>query len=284
MSLDGAINILVTITLIEMMVLVGLRVTFADLAATAKNWRLVARAAVANYVLVPAVTVALLMLFHVGAMVAVGFLVLAVCPGAPYGPPFASVARANVPLAVGLMAILAGTSTIISPALLNVLLPWVSSGEAPQIDLMGMLGALLATQLLPLLVGLTVKHRRPQFADRLLAPLELVSKVLNLGVAGLIRGTQFRMLMDISIAGFAGTLILLVASLVIGWLAGSPKGDDRRTMALTTSLRKRRARPGHRDGEFHRHSRRVRRLGLRNRGGAGLANSCTLVGEANGDR
>jgi BASS family bile acid:Na+ symporter len=237
MSLDQAINILVTITLIEMMVLVGLRVRFADLAATAKNWRLVARATVANYVLVPAVTVALLMLFQVEAMVAAGFLVLAVCPGAPYGPPFATIARANVPLAVGLMAILAGTSTIISPALLHVLLPWVSGGEAPKIDLIGMLGALLATQLLPLLLGLTVKHRRPQRADRLLAPLELVSKVLNLGVAGLILGTQFGMLMDISIAGFAGMLILLVASLVIGWIAGGPGMDDRRTMALTTSLR-----------------------------------------------
>jgi BASS family bile acid:Na+ symporter len=237
MSLDRAINILVTITLVEMMVLVGLRVTFADLVSTAKNWQLVARAALANYVLVPAVTVALLMLFNVGAMVAAGFLVLAVCPGAPYGPPFAAIARANVPLAVGLMAILAGTSTIISPALLHVLLPWVSGGEAPKIDLIGMLGALLATQLLPLLVGLTVKHRRPQLADRLLAPLELVSKVLNLSVAGLILGTQFSMLMDISIAGFAGMLILLVASLVIGWIAGGPGMDDRRTMALTTSLR-----------------------------------------------
>jgi predicted Na+-dependent transporter len=77
MSLDRVINILVTITLIEMMVLVGLRVRFAELAQTAGNWRLVARAAVANYVLVPAVTVALLMLFHASAMVAAGFLVLA---------------------------------------------------------------------------------------------------------------------------------------------------------------------------------------------------------------
>jgi len=237
MSLDRAINLLVTITLIEMMVLVGLRVTFADLASTAKNWRLVARATVANYVLVPAVTVALLMLFHVGAMVAAGFLVLAVCPGAPYGPPLAAIARANVPVAVGLMAILAGTSTIISPVLLHVLLPWVSGGLAPQIDLVGMLGALLATQLLPLLLGLTVKHRRPHLADRLLAPLELVSKVLNLGVAGLILSTQFRMLATIPVAGFAGMLILLAASLAIGWLAGGKEQSDRRTMALTTSLR-----------------------------------------------
>jgi BASS family bile acid:Na+ symporter len=32
-------------------------------------------------------------------------------------------------------------------------------------------------------------------------------------------------------------LILLIASLVIGWLAGGSGRDDRRTMALTTSLR-----------------------------------------------
>jgi BASS family bile acid:Na+ symporter len=237
MSLDRAINILVTITLVEMMVLVGLRVTFADLASTAKNWRLVARAVMANYLLAPAVTVALLMLFHVGAMVAAGFLVLAVCPGAPYGPPFAGIARANVPLAVGLMTILAGSSTILSPALLSVLLPWVSGGEAPQIDLIGILGALLMTQLLPLLLGLTVKHRRPHLADRLLTPLDLVSKLLNLSVAGLILGTQFRMLAEIPVAGFAGMLTLLVTSLAIGWLAGGPEREDRRTMALTTSLR-----------------------------------------------
>ena len=45
MSLDRAINILITITLSEMMVLVGLQVTFTELAQAAKNWWLLARAA-----------------------------------------------------------------------------------------------------------------------------------------------------------------------------------------------------------------------------------------------
>ena len=100
-----------------------------------------------------------------------------------------------------------------------------------------MLGTLLATQLLPLLLGLLLRHRRPQLADRLLTLLGRVSKVLNLTVAGLILGSQFRMLADIPLAGVAGMLILLAASLVIGWLAGGPGRNNRRTMALTTSLR-----------------------------------------------
>jgi bile acid:Na+ symporter, BASS family len=237
MSLDRLINILVTITLIEMMVSIGLRVTFAEIAGIARNRQLIARAVSANYLFVPAVAIALLILFDASPMVAAGFLILAVCPGAPFGPPIAGIARANVPMAVGLMVILAGSSAIVSPLLLQMLLPWVAGGEAVRIDLVGMLVALLVTQLLPLLLGLLVKHRRPRLADRLLSPFELVGKVLNLGVAALILTSQFHMLTEIRVRGFAGMLILLAASLVIGWLAGGSGNDDRRTLALTTALR-----------------------------------------------
>jgi BASS family bile acid:Na+ symporter len=237
MPLDRLINILVTITLIEMMLLIGLRVTFAEIVLTIKDWRLLARAGLANYLLVPAAAVVLLALFGANPMVATGFLVLAVCPGAPFGPPLTGVARGNVPEAVGLMTILAGSSALLSPALLRLLLPWLSGGEAPRIDLVGMVGTLLLTQLLPLLLGLLLKHRRAVLAERLVDPLELLSKVLNLGVAGLILGSQFPMLMTIRVRGFVGMLVLLAASLVIGWLAGGPGRDGRRTMALTTSLR-----------------------------------------------
>ena len=237
MSLERLTNLLVTITLIEMMVLIGLRTTFADLARTAGDGRLLARAAAANYLLVPAAAVALLMAFGANPAVATGFLVLAVCPGAPFGPPFAVIARGNVPMAVGLMVILAGSSAIVSPVLLRLLLPWVSGGEAPRIDLPGIVGALLVTQLVPLLVGLTVRHWRPRLAEKLAAPFELVSKILNLSVVVLILGTQFQMLLEIRFRGFVGMLILLAATLVIGWLAGGAERDDRRTMALTTALR-----------------------------------------------
>jgi len=237
MSLDRLLNVLVIITLIEMMVLVGLGVTFAELVDTGRNWRLVARAMAANYLFVPGAAIVLLILFAATPAVASGFLILAVCPGAPFGPPFARIARANLPVAVGLMVILAGSSAIVSPVLLRLLLPWVSGGNAPPMDLNGMVAALLGTQLLPLLFGLLVRHRWPQLAKRLLSPLELVSKVLSLTAVGLILGSQFQMLMEIRVRGFVGMLILLAASLVIGWLAGGSRREDRKTTALTTALR-----------------------------------------------
>src|SRR5262245_510039 len=237
MSLDRIINLIVTLTLIEMMVTVGLRVTLAEIGAVARDWRLLTGAALANYVVVPAVAVALLLLFHANPLVAAGFLVLAVCPGAPFAPPFTAIAKGNVPTAVGVMALLAGSSAIVSPLLLQALLPWVGAGETVHVSAFGIIATLLITQLVPLLVGLVVNHWHPQLAARLVGPFERVSKIMNLIVMVLILATQFSMLMEIRPVAFAGMLALLGASLLAGWLAAGSDQAVRISLAITTALR-----------------------------------------------
>jgi BASS family bile acid:Na+ symporter len=235
--LDRLINILVMITLIEMMVAIGLGVTFTELFRITRNGRLVARAALANYVCVPAVTVGLLLLFASPAMVAVGFLILAVCPGAPYGPPFTAIAKGNLAVAVGLMVLLAGSCAILAPILLYALVPLVSGNDPLPVDAARIVITLLATQLVPLCVGLTVRQWRPTVADRLQKPAQRVSTLLNLAVVGFILGTQYHLLVGIPARAFVGMLGLLIASWAAGWLLGGRETDTRRAMTLTTSLR-----------------------------------------------
>jgi len=237
MTTDQLINVLVTITLFEMMVAIGLGATFGDLATVARSWSLVARAALANYLCVPAVTVGLLLLFNPQPMVAVGFLILAVCPGAPYGPPFTAIAKGNVAAAVGLMVILAGSSAIVAPILLHFLAPLVSANEPLTVDATRIVGTLLLTQLVPLCVGVAVRQWRPTLADRLQKPANLVSKVLNLAAVVLILVAQLHLLTEIRLRGFVGMLALLTASWAAGWLLGGPGTDMRKAMTLTTSLR-----------------------------------------------
>jgi BASS family bile acid:Na+ symporter len=237
MTVDQLINLLVTITLIEMMTAVGLSVTFVDLAGVARNWWLVGRAALANYVLVPAATVGLLLLFDAHPLVAAGFLILAVCPGAPYGPPFTAIAKGNVAVAIGLMVILAGSSALVAPLLLYLLLPMVSGNEALTVDATRIVTTLLITQLVPLCVGVAVRQWRPALADRLRNPANLVSKVLNLAVVGLILATQYPLLTEIRPRGFFGMGVLLLASWAAGWLLGGLETGIRTAMTLTASLR-----------------------------------------------
>jgi BASS family bile acid:Na+ symporter len=235
--MDQLINILVMITLIEMMAAIGLGVALTELVSVVKDWRLLGRAVLANYVCVPAITVGLLFLFQAQSMVAVGFLILAVCPGAPFGPSLTAVAKGNVTVAVGLMMVLAGSSAIVAPLLLQQLLPLMSKGDPLEVDATKIVVTLLVTQLAPLAVGLAIRHWRPALADRLRKPADLVSKVLNLSTVAVILVVQFHLLLDIQARAFIGMLILLCASFAAGWVLCGPGSGNRRAMTLTTSLR-----------------------------------------------
>lgn len=237
MTADRWINALVTITLVEMMVAVGLASPLANVMATARQGRLLLRAAIANYLIVPAAAVVLLTLLHAQPMAAAGILILAVCPGAPYGPPFTAIAHGKPAISVGLMVILASTSALVAPLVLSVLLPLTSGDARLRIDAARVVGTLLATQLLPLCAGMGLRAWQPGVAERLLPPANLLSKLLNLSAIALILSTQFRIFLEIRWAALGGMLVLLLLSFVAGWCLGGPSRAERKTMALAASLR-----------------------------------------------
>jgi bile acid:Na+ symporter, BASS family len=237
MSLDSLVAIFVSIAVFEMMAAVGLGVAIRDVVAVARDGRLLARAVVANYVCVPAATVILLLLFNAHPMVAAGFLVLAVCPGAPYGPPLTVLAGGNAALSVGLMTVLAVTSAVIAPASLYLLLPWIAGDGQLQIDVFKMMNTLILVQLLPLGAGLAVRHFRPGMADRAFGPALKLGKVLNVAAIVLILAADYHLLMEVRLKGLIGMLLLLTVSLAAGWFLSGRGVESRKTLALTTSLR-----------------------------------------------
>src|SRR5262249_12597993 len=148
LTLEQLLNVLVVMMLVVMMAAIGLSVRIAELMAVARDWRLLLRAGLANYVCVPLVTVGLLALFHpADPMVPAGFLILAVCPGAPFGPPCTRIARGDVPASVGLMVLLAASSAIVAPGLLLAFLPFMTGLENLRVDAVKLVGTLLLTQL-----------------------------------------------------------------------------------------------------------------------------------------
>jgi BASS family bile acid:Na+ symporter len=236
-NVDTWINLLVSVTLVEMMIAIGLGVSPSDVVVAAKQWPLMGRAALANYVAVPIAAVVLLLLFHAKPMVAAGFLILAVCPGAPYAPPFTTIAKGDVVAAVGLMVVLASSSAILAPLMLAVLLPLVASDAPVHIDGTRLLGTLLLTQLLPLCAGIGLRAWRPSLAAKLLSPANRLSTILNLTAIAFILTTQIRTFLQIRLAAFGGMFVLLLASLAAGWVMGGATREARKTMALVTSLR-----------------------------------------------
>jgi BASS family bile acid:Na+ symporter len=113
----------------------------------------------------------------------------------------------------------------------------IMGGEDIHVDPLGMLGAILATQFLPLCCGLSVNHWRPDLAARLLEPAIAASKILNAATLAAILVAQLPELLDVQFSGILSMVILLGISLGIGWSAGGHRDEDRIAVALTTSIR-----------------------------------------------
>jgi BASS family bile acid:Na+ symporter len=242
-QLNQLVNVLAPITLFEMMVAIGMGVSVADALRVATDWRLVGKAAAASYGCVPAAAIGLLILFQADPYVAAGFLIVAVCPGAPYGPPFTGIAKGNVAVSVGLMVVLAGSSALLTPLLLWILLPFVlqflpalPADSAPlAIDGGKIVTTLLVAQFLPLCLGLALRHYRPLWADRLTKPANRLSTILNLVLLALIVWAQFDMLIGVPLRGYVGMALLVLASIAAGWVLGD--GSIKSAMVMATSVR-----------------------------------------------
>lgn len=237
MTIDRLINLLALVTLIELMITIGLGATVEAVWAVVRDWRGMLRAAAANYIVVPAAAVGLVMLFRAEPMVAAGVMIVAVCPGAPYGPPFTAIAKGRVDRAVGLMVILAGSSAVLAPLLLQLLLPIVSGGNSAPVAAGKIVSTLVLSQFLPLCAGLAVATCRPTWAKALRLPLGRLSKLLNLTLLTVILVAQFHLLAAIRVRGYAGMGGLLAASAAAGWLLGGRSAADRTTLAITTAVR-----------------------------------------------
>jgi BASS family bile acid:Na+ symporter len=245
MTVDQLINPLASITLFELMLAIGMGATFGEVAGVARDWRLVVRATLANYLGVPALAVGLLLLFQTAPLIAAGFLIAAVCPGAPYGPPFTALARGNKAISVGLMVVLAVPSALLAPLLLYLLLPLLqrflpavsSEGQPVAVPALKVAATLLIAQFLPLCLGLAVRHWRPSLAKAMERPANRLSIVLNLLTLGLILYAQRDTLMDVPLRAYGGMLLLVAGSALIGWLLGGPGSANRTAMVMATAVR-----------------------------------------------
>jgi BASS family bile acid:Na+ symporter len=237
MNLAIVVQLLTLAGLIAIMLAMGLKVTFAEVLDSVRKPRLVVLCLLANFVLVPAVTIGLLFLIDPDQMVWVGFVILAVCPGAPAGPPFTAIARGDVPSAIGQMVVLAGLSALASPALLALLLAQMMPDSELRIDYLAIVRTLLIAQVLPLALGLGIHHWAPRLTEWIARPVNLLANLMLLAVIVLLLVRDHESLAVIRLPGWLGMLLLLAASLGIGWLCGGPGLATRKALALTTAVR-----------------------------------------------
>lgn len=156
----------------------GLSLTTTDFRRVQQNPKAVTTALVCQLVVLPLIAFGLVELFGLAPLLAVGFMILAASPGGTTANLYSHLFRGDVALNITLTAI----NSLIAVATLPLLTNWaighfVDDGDRVGLQLDKLL-QVFAIVLVPVVVGMVVRRRSPEFADRMDRPVRIASAAM----------------------------------------------------------------------------------------------------------
>jgi BASS family bile acid:Na+ symporter len=222
----------VLVFVIGSMMSMGLSLTMKQIMDPLKDVRLVVMALVASFILIPILAYVIVLVMPLDQSVGIGLILLSTAAGAPFLPKLAQSAKGNTAFSVGLMVLLMVVTIVYLPLILPLLLQGV------EVNPWEIAQSLIVVMLIPLAIGLFIKARYEDTADKIQPTFGLASNIalLALLVLGLVLNFD-------SMIGLVGTwgilagILFILASLVIGYLLGGSDSSIKGVMGLGTAQR-----------------------------------------------
>lgn len=210
------------------MLCMGLSLKLSDFAELFKQPRVVVLAAISQYTVMPLSGWAIALALGLPKELAVGFIIVACCPGGTASNLIAYIGRANLSLSVVSTAV----STILGIVMTPFLTKLLAGGYVP-VDVWGMLLSVVEIVLLPVALGVFINWKYPGFVKRLGQTGPVISTIAVTMVSGaviapavMLEGGREQIL------NFAGKMFLAATLLHglgfgLGFLLGKIFGYDR---------------------------------------------------------
>jgi BASS family bile acid:Na+ symporter len=234
--MDVVTKNLLMISVMLLMLGVGLHTPFREVLNVAKQYKLVMRGVLANFLVVPVLFYLALNWGPFRPDVVIGLLIMAAVPVAPMAPPFVGMAKGDVPYAVGLMTIVALLCVPLTPLIFTLCLPKSEAGLV--LNPWQIIQTLLTVQLIPLGLGMTINHFSRPWSEKLLAIVPRIAQVGFVISIALIIVLQGQLIIDLGVLPNVAVVLAIIVCLLIGdlmMLGERPR--QRRTLALTTAIR-----------------------------------------------
>jgi bile acid:Na+ symporter, BASS family len=236
MVVDAGVPVLV----FSAMVVVGMELTTDDFRRIARQPGTVVAATVGQVILLPAIGWLLVRSFHLQPAVAQGVLLVAACPSGAMANVYTYLARGNVALSVTLTAVSCLAAVLATPLALAVL--QAQNGESTGFPVpYGVLAAQLVFLLvLPVLIGMGIRHRWPDVTKRhgrTLLGFSVATLAALLGFVIVQAAEQFASaLADLAAAAGVLTVLAFGAGWVTGW-ASAAGATERFTVGMVFVVR-----------------------------------------------
>ena len=217
------------------MLSIGLRTSGGEFRKIFRDRALFARTLLANCVLIPAIGLLLIHSFPLNSDAKIGILLLAAIPGTPIALQFTRMAKTRLAFAATMTFVLSLVSVVMTPLAIEVMPQAAQRNERP---LLILIVTIVLYVVLPLCAGVWAAHRAPNVASRAILPLSVLATA---AFVFLMLETRLVRRQALSAIQGRGTILamflLLIVSMLIGWLIGGPDTETRRIVATSTGMR-----------------------------------------------
>ncbi len=231
-SLEIVLNVAIAVFIAGALLTAGLEVTLAEVIEPLRDRSNVARAVLTNVALTPLFVYTMSIWFPLERPYAIGILLYGFAAGAPYTPRLVAVAKGDVSSSIGLTILL----TVLTIAYMPVVLPFLVPGA--EIGIWQIALPLFFQMLVPLVVGIAIRHAKPAVAEKMRAPANRVvnsSAVTFLVLAVALHHGELAATFGKGV--ITSAVLLTAVAFGLGFGLAAPRLRDRVTLGLTTTAR-----------------------------------------------
>ena len=211
-------KVVLPLALFVIMLGLGLALSLADFRRVSKEPKAFIIGILCQMVLLPLLGFAIATALSLPPLLAVGLMVLVLCPGGTTSNLYSYLAKGDVALSISLTAV----ASLIAPFSMPLIAGWaiqhfLGANSAWSLPLGRTIIQLVAITILPVAIGMAIHARVPGFSSRAEKPVKIISAVFLFAViAGIIRGSWDELPSFFADAGLAA-LILNVATMSVGF-------------------------------------------------------------------
>jgi BASS family bile acid:Na+ symporter len=234
-------NIALPIVLWLLMFIVGMELTTADFRRVLVYPKAVTVATLGQLLLLPCVTGLLIWVLNPRPDIAAGMLLVAVCPSGSLSNVYTYLARANVALSVTLTAVSSLLALGSMPLLTAVGFSlFLDQHDAIDVPLARMILQLLLLLVVPVALGMSLRHWRIAFVERHGQALRRLSMCALTALVVSIIYNQRQLLGEDLVEVATAALLFSLCAVAVAWIIGvlaDLKSEDRFTLMLELSIR-----------------------------------------------
>jgi BASS family bile acid:Na+ symporter len=217
--MDSTTGIILAISLIIIMFGMGLSLTLWDFKRVFIFPKAIIIGLCCQIIILPLIGYTIATSLQLSPTIAIGVMLLAACPGGPTSNMLTFLARGDLALSVSLTAVASVLTIFTIPLIVQFAVHEFSNqSQVVSVDALTMIKQLTIIVLIPVTVGMWVKHKFDKFASRMEKPIKVASAIIFIlvviGITYSIRAVFVSYLRE---AGLPA-IILNICTMTIGFL------------------------------------------------------------------